>query len=63
MIDYWGKAQLSIFLISILSPANGVALGGRSGVSLWGENRSEFHLGSNYVFCSFWNRGIKVIHL
>lgn len=59
----WGKAQLPVFLISIFSPVNSVALGGRSGMSLWKENRSEFHLGSNYIFCSFWNKGIKVFSL
>lgn len=28
-----------------------------------GREQSEFHLGSHYVSCSFWNRGIKVINL
>lgn len=44
MIHCWGKAQLSIFLISIFSPANSMALGGRSGMSLWGENSLSFTL-------------------
>ena len=63
MVRCWCKAQLPIFLITFFSPVNSVALAGRSGVSLWEENRSELHLGSDYIFCPFWNKRIKVISL